>query len=929
MEYREEVDLRALRLVRDNFETVFERMGKSLKIQGKDNVYRVVEDYKQAQTLIDDFYHSKKNTTKVKYRYSSGVNYGRRFHCSPSLQECPRPIRHAIAKDIYYDIDIKNAHPTFLLNYCRGKGWDHPVLEQYVDGDREAFLASLCQEGSLSREDAKRLFLQVLNGGGAGDSKILADFYHRHQSILDDFYYAEENLKFKKRAQKKESKWDNKKGSALNYYLCEQENIVLQHMEDFAREHSIKVGTLCFDGMMVYKNTVSDPKEMVKSMAEYVSEKMGYELTITVKEMDEAVDLSGLEIVPNRDEQMLEEMIELIQQKTQLTHKEAAELFYRYYKEDFYFTDAGWVSWMEGQGWRIGDEQMIVYPLMKHMGGVLTGYLRKLKESEEEESDEEESEEEEIEEEESEEEESEEEESKEEESEEEDLPNGVSDKVLAVWEKEKGKKRKAKEKERERKAKEKEKEKKRKEREKEKKRKEKEKERERKEKEKEKKRKEKEGEFEKRVAMFQRVANSLETYSNMNQVVKSMAPLFYNNAILAELDTTRSELFAFSNFKAYNLFTGEIVDVKKEDKVRTNTGYPLPERNEEEIATVWEYLKSFLYPKDKVELSPEGIKDIIYSFLSLMSQALFGRNVKQIMGLLLGKGSNSKSAFLDLTQKVFGDYFAVIPSEQLTGQSSNKDAANSTLMSCMGKRMVAIREPDVDPSNPKPLNSGTVKEWTGEKSVKARKLRCEVVDMQITFTLYICCQIPPPFTRMDYAIERRLKPFWFPTTFFREGSKEHQEEYDEKNEYHRLVDEEFYRKVMKHKNGLLWILLEFYTKHKGELHISNDHEDEVKATLLSSSPIFDWIRGYEVSATPIRVKKLHEDYSSIKHRQVLSDREFNKYLRDFQDSMGFKIELDAHHGNKVNLRKRNNESHVSNTSEEDNLPVLKAEFSRK
>lgn len=869
MEYREEVDLRALRLVRDNFETVFERMGKSLKIQGEDGMYRIVEDYKQAQTLIDEFYHSKKSTTKVKYRYSSGVNYGRRFHRSRSLQECPRPIRHAIAKNIYYDIDIKNAHPTFLLNYCRGKGWSHPVLEQYVDGDREAFLASLCQEGSIPREDAKRLFLQVLNGGGAGDSKILADFYSRHQSILDDFYYAEENLKFKKRAQKKESKWDNKKGSALNYYLCEQENIVLQHMEDFAREHSIEVGTLCFDGMMVYKNTVSDPKEMVKMMSEYVSEKMGYTLTITVKEMDEAVDLSGLEIIPNRDEEMLKDMLELINQKTQLTHKDASELFYRYYKDDFYFTDAGWVSWMEGHGWRIGDEQMIVYPLMKHMGSVLTEYLRRLKATEG--KDEEEEEEEEDDEE-------------EDDEEDEEPPNGVSDKMLALWKKEAQKKRKEAQK----------------------KRKEAQKEKQKKRKEAQKDKKKKSDEFEKRVAMFQRVANSLETYSNMNQVVKSMSPLFYNNSILAELDTTRPELFSFSNFKAYNLSTGEIVDVRKEDKIRTTTGYVLPERNEVEMETAEKYLKSFLYPKNK-EKDDSKEKDIIDCFLSLMSQSLFGRNLKQILGLLLGKGSNSKSAFLDLMQLILGEYFAVIPSEQLTGQSSNKDSANSTLMSCMGKRMVVIREPDVDPANPKPLNSGTVKEWTGEKSVKARKLRCEVVDMQITFTLYICCQIPPPFTRMDYAIERRLKPFWFPTTFFRVGTKEHQEEYDVENEYHRLVNEEFYGKVVKHKNGLLWLLLDFYTKNKGELYISNDHEKEVKATLLSSSPIFDWIKGYEASETRVRVKKFYDDYSSLKHRQALTDREFNKYLRDFQDSMGFKIELDGNHGNWVYLKKKGDE----------------------
>ena len=73
------------------------------------------------------------------------------------LQCIARPVRHTIAKDYYYDVDIKNAHPVFLLDYCKKKGLVHTELEKYVN-NRQEYFDELKQEKGMDREASKKLF---------------------------------------------------------------------------------------------------------------------------------------------------------------------------------------------------------------------------------------------------------------------------------------------------------------------------------------------------------------------------------------------------------------------------------------------------------------------------------------------------------------------------------------------------------------------------------------------------------------------------------------------------------------------------------------------------------------------------------------------------------------------------------------------------
>eukprot|EP00961_Rhodomonas_salina_P300618 3939950-Rhodomonas_salina.1 len=73
-------------------------------------------------------------------------------------------MRNALAEGLYQDIDMKNAHPTLLLQYCNENGIACKKLEEYVS-NRDDILETICQECDISRGNAKQNILSILNGG--------------------------------------------------------------------------------------------------------------------------------------------------------------------------------------------------------------------------------------------------------------------------------------------------------------------------------------------------------------------------------------------------------------------------------------------------------------------------------------------------------------------------------------------------------------------------------------------------------------------------------------------------------------------------------------------------------------------------------------------------------------------------------------------
>ena len=301
----------ALRTIRDNFSECYKRLGGFW-------VYNMVTgryegaDEKTAYSVLNELYRGKSSGSEVEYHYSARMSSGRRFGKN-SLQGISRKIRHTIAGNLYYDLDIVNAHPTFLRRLCEILEFENVYLDEYVR-DRDTVLERWIgtnvgwkttedkkREVHIlrTRDDVKEYVLRVINGGGNGDTSSVEvnDFYRRHQVFLDMFYKNQDYRVYRDRAynkQRSKGQHDNVKGSALNHYLCEVEDEVLSEMEGYLQEHQNEYGTLCFDGLMTYKRGVDDVNRLTQGMSEEVSRRMGYEIRIKNKEMDEGIDLSDL-----------------------------------------------------------------------------------------------------------------------------------------------------------------------------------------------------------------------------------------------------------------------------------------------------------------------------------------------------------------------------------------------------------------------------------------------------------------------------------------------------------------------------------------------------------------------------------------------------------------------------------------------------------
>lgn len=289
IELEEHIDKKSLAIIIANYEEICASVGRI-----DDGTER--NDKTNVLTLLKNLLKSK-STKKYMKSKKSDFNSGRLF-TPTSLQGCMREFRHTISKDIYFDFDVENAHPSFLLWYSNVNNIPNKCLNLYVK-NRDKYFNDLKVKMGLGRSDAKELLLKMLNGGGGNFLKKkncpswLQDLY----SELDNARHriAELNPKLFARAQKynKTKDWDNSFGSCANYLFCEIEDKVLQCMVQFCNNNDVKVGVLCFDGLMAEIKSFQylDIPSFLHDMNKFVLDTIGIPVVITQKKMDQGIDL--------------------------------------------------------------------------------------------------------------------------------------------------------------------------------------------------------------------------------------------------------------------------------------------------------------------------------------------------------------------------------------------------------------------------------------------------------------------------------------------------------------------------------------------------------------------------------------------------------------------------------------------------------------
>lgn len=301
--FDEQIQLEKLGIIRDNFEALYPVLGRQVdKAKGY-----ITVDKDSFKSIIDNLYLFYASGNKMDYAYSKNSGEGRLFSTITGLQGISRVVRHTITKGLYYDLDIKNCHPEILRQYCFKNSIKCEILAEYCN-NRDSKLKELQENHSINKDDAKFAFLSILNGGipkiiknRIDDSDcselFIIKFYNELAQIRKEIYNKPQNKKLVKRAEKtKGADGFNLDGSVCNYLLCNHENKILEIMIATAQRMDIKIGVLCFDGLMVYQDSIKDENILnlfLEKCMKNIKNDMDFDFTIVQKSMDEGIDLSG------------------------------------------------------------------------------------------------------------------------------------------------------------------------------------------------------------------------------------------------------------------------------------------------------------------------------------------------------------------------------------------------------------------------------------------------------------------------------------------------------------------------------------------------------------------------------------------------------------------------------------------------------------
>ena len=285
----------------------------------------------------------------------------------------------------------------------------------------------------------------------------------------------------------------------------------------------------------------------------------------------------------------------------------------------------------------------------------------------------------------------------------------------------------------------------------------------------------------------------------------------YKSSLMSEL----CELFNFRNyeniFDADYMLTGtsngvfEIDDdilifrlCKPEDYITKSMGIDYKEYSwdDQEVQNVMQWMNQ-MFPDE--ELRDWELKR--------SSSGFYGRNQEKFLTVFTGSGNNSKSMYIKLITKTFGNYVAMCPHTLLLDNKNVSNGPSPEIARLAGKRFAFLSENDDEA----PLNKSHIKRYTGGDSIYARSLQENGGDIKATFKLVCQMNGIPEILSPDDAVRNRLKIIPFLSQWVDDMPIDSQCS-------NRIFkkDPKFEQKIQHMASAYLWILKEYYHRYAVE-----------------------------------------------------------------------------------------------------------------
>lgn len=189
------------------------------------------------------------NNGVIDTKYTRSKNFGR-WSCPNGIQGISKDIRNFLLKDKdIIDVDMKNAHPTILHYIAEKYGITKiPCLKKYVE-DREFVFNEYMPEFSPTK--GKEMVLIATNcdrNDLETENEWLLSYKKEVNRIID---HIKPNKDFEKMKKFAEKKCKNEDGTFINYVLTHFEELIIQDIMKFVKNHDIELFSYMYDGVMI------------------------------------------------------------------------------------------------------------------------------------------------------------------------------------------------------------------------------------------------------------------------------------------------------------------------------------------------------------------------------------------------------------------------------------------------------------------------------------------------------------------------------------------------------------------------------------------------------------------------------------------------------------------------------------------------------
>ena len=214
-------------------------------------------------------------------------------------------------------------------------------------------------------------------------------------------------------------------------------------------------------------------------------------------------------------------------------------------------------------------------------------------------------------------------------------------------------------------------------------------------------------------------------------------------------------------------------------------------------------------------------------FIETTSEVFVGGNRRKLVLVWSGQGDNGKSVTQSLIELMLGPYAVKFPTSLITGKRTASSSACPELARAgNGVRWAVLQEPDRRDN----LNTGILKELSGNDTFYARGLYKEGEDMNPMFKLVLICNHLPKLESDDQATWNRIRVVPFESCFVSEHlvSDDPAVQIQQKRF---AKDPNFMKKIPQLIKPFIWYLLQVYSRVKTESRI-NEPSKVLDATRL-------------------------------------------------------------------------------------------------